>query len=78
VKNGCYYSDIDILIYIEQARREVGAIAKDIQAAQKQVAALDAKIEQKRGERHAILKQCKVSEMYVRFFMVSCFYCLTA
>jgi hypothetical protein len=45
-----------------QARREVGAIAKDIQAAQKQVAALEAKIEQKRGDRHAILKQCKVSE----------------
>ena len=49
------------VICVEQARREVGAIAKDIQAAQKQVAALEAKIEQKRGERHAILKQCKVS-----------------
>ena len=47
-----------------QARREVGAIAKDIQAAQKQVAALEGKIEQKRADRHAILKQCKVSFVF--------------
>ncbi|XP_069688454.1 structural maintenance of chromosomes protein 1A [Periplaneta americana] len=50
---------------IGKARREVGAIAKDIQAAQKQVAALEAKIEQKRGDRHAILKQCKMEDIAI-------------
>lgn len=45
---------------IGKARREVGAIAKDIQAAQKQLNAIETKIEQKKAERHAILMQCKV------------------
>ncbi|PSN35220.1 Structural maintenance of chromosomes protein 1A [Blattella germanica] len=50
---------------IGKARREVGAIAKDIQAAQKQVAALEGKIEQKRADRHAILKQCKMEDIAI-------------
>lgn len=45
---------------IGKARREVGAIAKDIQGAQKQLNTIEAKIEQKKAERHAILMQCKV------------------
>lgn len=45
---------------IGKARREVGAIAKDIQAAQKQLNAIETKIEQKKAERHTILMQCKV------------------
>nr|CAD7400645.1 unnamed protein product [Timema poppensis] len=45
---------------IGKARREMGGIAKDIQAAQKQVTALESKIEQRRADRHSILKQCKV------------------
>lgn len=43
-----------------QARREVGAIAKDIQAAQKQVSSLESKVEQRKADRHSLLKQCKV------------------
>ena len=45
---------------IGKARREVGTIAKDIQAAQKQLNAIENKIEQKKAERHAVLIQCKV------------------
>lgn len=45
---------------IGKARREVGTIAKDIQSAQKQLNSIEAKIEQKKAERHAILMQCKV------------------
>lgn len=54
---------------IGKARREVGAIAKDIQAAQKQLNAIETKIEQKKAERHAILMQCKVAYNY---FIVYC------
>ena len=43
-----------------KARREVGSIAKDVQAAQKAVVSLETKIEGKKSERHAILMQCKV------------------
>lgn len=50
---------------IGKARREVGAIAKDIQAAQKQLNAIETKIEQKKAERHAILMQCKVCCAYL-------------
>lgn len=46
---------------VGRARREVGAVAKDAQAAQKAVVALEGKIEGKKSERHNILMQCKVS-----------------
>lgn len=46
---------------VGKARREVGAIAKDIQAAQKHVVSLEGKIESKKSERHNILMQCKVN-----------------
>lgn len=45
---------------IGKCRRDVGAIAKDIQAANKQLNSIDNKIEQRKGERHAILMHCKV------------------
>lgn len=45
---------------VGKARREVGAVAKDIQAAQKQVVSFEAKFESKKNERHNILMQCKV------------------
>ncbi|CAG2066882.1 unnamed protein product, partial [Timema podura] len=41
----------------------MGGIAKDIQAAQKQVTALESKIEQRRADRHSILKQCKMEDI---------------
>ncbi|XP_029679640.1 structural maintenance of chromosomes protein 1A [Formica exsecta] len=50
---------------IGKARREVGAIAKDIQAAQKQLNAIETKIEQKKAERHAILMQCKMEDIAI-------------
>lgn len=46
---------------VGKARRDVGAIAKDVQASQKQVLSLEAKIEGKKNDRHNILMQCKVS-----------------
>lgn len=45
---------------IGKARRDVGAIAKDIQAAQKLVSNIESKLELRRGERHSILMHCKV------------------
>ncbi|XP_072745349.1 structural maintenance of chromosomes protein 1A [Anoplolepis gracilipes] len=50
---------------IGKARREVGSIAKDIQAAQKQLNAIETKIEQKKAERHAILMQCKMEDIAI-------------
>ncbi|XP_046994754.1 structural maintenance of chromosomes protein 1A isoform X1 [Schistocerca americana] len=50
---------------IGKARREMGGIAKDIQAAQKQVTALESKIEQRRADRHSILKQCKMEDIAI-------------
>ncbi|XP_032683016.1 structural maintenance of chromosomes protein 1A [Odontomachus brunneus] len=50
---------------IGKARREVGTIAKDIQAAQKQLNAIETKIEQKKAERHAILMQCKMEDIAI-------------
>lgn len=48
---------------IGKARREVGTIAKDIQSVQKQINSIEHKMEQKRGERHSILKQCKMDDI---------------
>lgn len=45
---------------VGKARREVGAVAKDIQASQKQAVSLEAKFESKKNERHKILMHCKV------------------
>ncbi|CAL7944176.1 unnamed protein product [Xylocopa violacea] len=50
---------------IGKARREVGAIVKDIQAAQKQLNGIETKIEQKKAERHAILMQCKMEDIAI-------------
>ncbi|KAL6264602.1 hypothetical protein P5V15_004704 [Pogonomyrmex californicus] len=50
---------------IGKARREVGAIAKDIQSAQKQFNTIETKIEQKKAERHAILMQCKMEDIAI-------------
>ncbi|KAG8231458.1 hypothetical protein J437_LFUL000175 [Ladona fulva] len=50
---------------IGKARREMGAIAKDIQGIHKQVTAFESKIEQKRADRHGILKQCKMEDIVI-------------
>lgn len=52
---------------IGKCRREVGSIAKDIQAAQKQLNTIETKIEQRKAERHAILMQCKVRNYFEQF-----------
>ncbi|RZC33774.1 structural maintenance of chromosomes protein 1A [Asbolus verrucosus] len=48
-----------------KARREVGGIAKDVQASQKAVVSLETKIEGKKSERHAILMQCKMDDIAI-------------
>jgi structural maintenance of chromosome 1 len=45
---------------IAKARREVGLVAKDLQTVQKNITSLEVKIDQKKSERHSILKQSKV------------------
>ncbi|KAJ8915816.1 hypothetical protein NQ315_004628 [Exocentrus adspersus] len=50
---------------VGKARREVGAVAKDLQAAQKAVVSLEGKIESKKSERHTILMQCKMDDIAI-------------
>jgi hypothetical protein len=42
----------------------MGAVAKDLQNIQKSITSMEAKIDQKRSERHSILKQSKVTYHY--------------
>ena len=44
-----------------QARRDVGNVAKELQSVQKIINGLETKIDQKKSERHSILKQSKVN-----------------
>lgn len=48
---------------IGKARREVGAIAKDVQAATKGVTQIESKLEVKKNERHNILMHCKMEDI---------------
>jgi len=41
-------------------KKRVNAQNKEIAAAQKQVAGLETRLEQKRADRHSLLKTCKV------------------
>ncbi|XP_011314673.1 structural maintenance of chromosomes protein 1A [Fopius arisanus] len=50
---------------IGKCRREVGAIAKDIQVVQKQLNSIETKIEQRKAERHNILMQCKIEDIAI-------------
>ncbi|KAJ8675161.1 hypothetical protein QAD02_010947 [Eretmocerus hayati] len=50
---------------IGKCRRDVGAIAKDIQAANKQLNSIENKIEQHKSERHAILMHCKMEDIAI-------------
>lgn len=50
---------------IGKARREVGAIAKDIQTAQKSVTNIESKLEMKKLERHSILMHCKMEDISI-------------
>ncbi|XP_014234860.1 structural maintenance of chromosomes protein 1A [Trichogramma pretiosum] len=50
---------------IGKCRREVGAIAKDVQAANKQLNSIENKIEQRKGERHTILMNCKMEDIAI-------------
>ncbi|OWR52835.1 structural maintenance of chromosomes protein 1A [Danaus plexippus] len=47
------------------ARRDLAAVNKDIQTLQKHVAAVEARIESKRSDRHNILRQCKIDDIQV-------------
>ncbi|CAB0028922.1 unnamed protein product [Trichogramma brassicae] len=50
---------------IGKCRREVGSIAKDVQAANKQLNSIENKIEQRKGERHTILMNCKMEDIAI-------------
>lgn len=50
---------------IGKARRDVGSIAKDIQAAQKSVTNVESKLEMKKAERHSILMHCKMEDITI-------------
>uniref|UniRef100_A0A0A9YLV3 Structural maintenance of chromosomes protein n=1 Tax=Lygus hesperus TaxID=30085 RepID=A0A0A9YLV3_LYGHE len=50
---------------IGKARREVGAIAKDIQGTQKSVSNIESKLEMKKADRHSILLHCKMEDIQI-------------
>ena len=47
-------------VEIQEVRKRLQSHQKEITAAMKAVNALENKLEQKRSERHSLLKQCKV------------------
>ena len=49
-----------LISFVLKARRDMGTVAKDFQNVQKAITSMEAKIDQKRSERHGILKQSKV------------------
>ena len=62
---------------VAKARRDVGLVAKDLQTVQKAITGLEVKIDQKKSERHSILKQSKVffasfsTDYGTQFYLVS-------
>ncbi|XP_078596279.1 structural maintenance of chromosomes protein 1A-like [Branchiostoma floridae x Branchiostoma japonicum] len=48
---------------IESIRKEMAGVQKDINHTQKQVTALETKLEQKRADRHSLLKSCKMDDI---------------
>ena len=54
-----------MLLY-NKARRDMGTVAKDFQNVQKALTSMEAKIDQKKAERHSILKQSKVIHLFIR------------
>lgn len=50
---------------IAKARKEVTAIGKEIQSVQKQVSSLENKVEQRKADRHSLLKQCKMEDIVI-------------
>ena len=48
----------------------MGAVAKDLQNIQKSITSMEAKIDQKRSERHSILKQSKVHFVWLNFIFL--------
>ena len=54
-------SDVDDFeTQINEVKKRVNAQNKEIAAAQKPVAGLETRLEQKRADRHSLLKTCKV------------------
>ncbi|XP_002735243.1 structural maintenance of chromosomes protein 1A-like [Saccoglossus kowalevskii] len=48
---------------IEEIRKKVNSCQKDITAIQKQITATETKLEQKRADRHSLLKACKMDDI---------------
>ena len=45
---------------ISEIRKRLSAQSKDVASVQKTITALEIKVEQKRADRHSLLKSCKV------------------
>ncbi len=52
-------------IYITITNREVGNVAKELQAANKTLNQLEASVESEKANRHSLLKQCKMESINV-------------
>lgn len=51
---------------IGKSRRDVGAAAKEIQTAQKVISQFESRQDQKRSEKHSLLKHCKVLYLFIQ------------
>ena len=51
--------------FLLKARRDMRTVTEDLQNVRKAIAGMEAKIDQKRSDRHNILKQCKVGSCQI-------------
>jgi len=52
---------------VATARKDVGSVAKELQASNKAINQLEAGIEQERSQRHSLLQQCKMDTIQIPF-----------
>ena len=52
---------------ISEVKKRLVAQQKEVSAAQKQISSVETKLEQKRAERHSLLKACKVILCFLDF-----------
>lgn len=53
----------DVDAVITEIRKRLSAQTKDVAAVQKAITALEIKLEQKKADRHSLLKSCKVTNL---------------
>lgn len=50
---------------VNEIKKRLSSQQKEVSAAQKQISSVETKLEQKRAERHSLLKACKVCNLHM-------------